>query len=125
VSTTTLPLACSSDVTFDAVGCRLDDLRTEVDVTGELGTARTRLGGILDRAHVALDTARVRCGAARRAAARSNLRRTLRRLAAVRRKLRAGARQGVLPSDVAMPLARRTSHLVDDTRSLRTALQCE
>jgi hypothetical protein len=110
--------------TFPSLACRLDALDTTVHAHDDLGVLRVPLMRQVSRARVALGTAAARCDPARPRPARRHLRRVAKRLAALRRRLRSRRGQRVVPQTVAIPLRGDSGRLVDDARTIGSALRC-
>jgi hypothetical protein len=115
---------CPAGVSFSSLACRLDVLAEAVDGTASRGVMKERLQRKVRRAHGSLDVAAAHCATARPGTARRNLRRVARRLAALRRNLRAPRTRHILPLSVSTPLVGATDALIRDTRALGGSLSC-
>jgi len=124
-STTTIPPRCDPAPTPDAVSCRLEALRDDLDAdAAALGRLAGALRSRLDYASSRVQRAGALCESGRLTRARTMLRAALRRLNTSLDKVRTRTARGTIDADLGASLQRDLEAMITDVKVLRDGLSC-
>jgi hypothetical protein len=120
-TTTTLVSGCLGEVTFDAIGCRLDALIAEVQSLSDAGAAGDKLMRKLAGAKSRLQTAATRSAAGHRRGAKGSLGKTIRLVRGFGHVLGSRGAQGI-PASVRAMLSTEANDLQADLLALKQSI---
>jgi hypothetical protein len=123
-TSTSLPPACTDEVSFDSANCRLDELAAAVAAEPALGGIGTKLGHALGKADSNVNLGSEQCDAGDAKTAGKRLKKAIRRMIQYGHRLRSLKARNTIPEEVRMPLVDEGSAIQQDLEALRKALVC-
>lgn len=123
-TTTTLPGACTVDLRFDGLACRVERLATHVRGAREMGSLQAPVIRRVERAQAVIAGGTAFCAAGARARARRALAVVARHMRSVRARMRSPYARKTLTGAVAGAMAAEARGVSTDARALRRRLVC-